>query len=246
MKIHLETRTPQRIRIVAKDAGKPNTFYVNRSGMVRGKRVFELPMPISPKNLTISVFNQRYGDVNGDRSFRVQKFDVAPLQTWDINTTKDTEEFVKFARQFSENAGVLSTGLYESAWGKYKIKYFDVIRNRKTGAPIPTPARIGNTTGIIEISKKDFIKYTVPMRMIILLHEFSHVYINDDIADETQADLNGLYVYLGKGFPRVEAHKAFLNVFDKADTYENERRYHKIRGYISAFDKGRIVKPNKT
>ena len=49
------------------------------------------------------------------------------------------------------------------------------------------------------------------MRMAILLHEFSHFYLNDRMEDETEADLNGLLIYLALGYPRIEAYQSFFN-----------------------------------
>jgi hypothetical protein len=66
------------------------------------------------------------------------------------------------------------------------------------------------------------------MRMAILLHEFSHFYLNENIDDETEADLNGLLIYLGLGYPRIEGYQAFLDVFVDNPSQENKERYEMI------------------
>ena len=51
------------------------------------------------------------------------------------------------------------------------------------------------------------------MRLIILLHEYSHKYSNPKIGrkieDEVAADINALRMYLSKGYSEVEAQYAF-------------------------------------
>ena len=98
-----------------------------------------------------------------------------------------------------------------------------------------TPARISKSNGRIQVSKKQFDKYTVPMRMAILLHEFAHFYLNENIDDETEADLNGLLIYLGLGYPRIEGYEAFLQVFEGSPTQENKKRYDVIHKIYSRF-----------
>ena len=84
------------------------------------------------------------------------------------------------------------------------------------------------------------LKYTIAMRMIILLHEFSHKYknplMNLPISDEIGADLNALYLYLGCGFSKVDAIFVFANVFLKAQTQSNLERMNKIMEYIKKFE----------
>jgi hypothetical protein len=88
---------------------------------------------------------------------------------------------------------------------------------------------------------KKFIPMTVPMRMAIMLHEFSHFYINDDINDETEADLNGLLIYLGLGYPRIEAYEAFLTTFIGTPTPTNKERYDIINKFITNFEKNNTI-----
>ena len=122
----------------------------------------------------------------------------------------------------------------------YNIKYYPKIIDFATGNVLNTPARIGHKTGIIEVAQVSMLKYTIPMRMIILLHEFSHKYknplMNLPISDEIGADLNALYLYLGCGFSKVDAIFVFANVFLKAQTQSNLERMNKIMEYIKKFE----------
>jgi hypothetical protein len=242
------TKSPQKIQIATVDKEKPYTVYTTRAGWVNGKRKFEVPLPETPENLTIHVFNEKNGwKIKNDPTFKVEKFGIDPLKTWQIWMTPDQKEFLEFAQQFSENAGILATNpnqTYKSRTGKYQILYTDDIRN-DAGKVLSTPARISNKTAIIEISKNAFIKYSVQMRMIILLHEFSHFYVNKIKKNEAQADLNALYFFLGSGYSPIEAHRAFLSVFDNADSAQNEMRYQLIKKYIIDFMDGKIAEPVK-
>ena len=73
--------------------------------------------------------------------------------------------------------------------------------------------------------------------MAILLHEFSHVYLNADVDNEVEADLNALTIYLGLGYPRIEAFEVFAQTFMNAPTDQNEVRYNKIKQFIDEFEK---------
>ena len=84
--------------------------------------------------------------------------------------------------------------------------------------------------------------------LLILLHEFSHKYKNPklglDISNETGADVNALYVYLGLGFSKIDAICVFANVFLVAQTKGNIERMRKIMDYIQKFESGQFAKPN--
>ena len=122
----------------------------------------------------------------------------------------------------------------------FLIEYLPTIIDRN-GKRLSTPARISRTTGRIQVSKEKFDKYTLPMRFAILCHEFSHYYLNEDINDETEADLNGLLIYLGLGYPRIEAHQSFLEVFIGTPSVQNKERYDKINTFITNFDNKKMI-----
>jgi ferritin len=78
------------------------------------------------------------------------------------------------------------------------------------------------------------------MRMMILLHEYSHKYRNPkigiEISNEIGADINALYIYLGLGFSKIDAICVYANVFLKAQTQGNIARMRKIMDYINKFE----------
>ncbi len=260
MVITVETASKQAIHLRVRDAYKPFTAYMDRSGFVNGKREFKIMMPLSPTTSIIEVYNEKVGNrAEGvDRTFTVSSKKLLPLQTkyncFDT-TNKTLLSFIRFAQEFSEQAAIISDNqsIYMSNDGRFRVDYFDVIRdsdrmipnrngtalmpNPKFGQPLKTPARISHKDGRIELSKNQFKKYTVPMRFVILLHEFSHFYLNRDINDETEADLNAVLVAMCIGMPRVEIHKAFIEIFKNTPTDMNRKRLEKIIFFINNFEK---------
>ena len=82
---------------------------------------------------------------------------------------------------------------------------------------------------------------SVPMRFVILCHEYSHYFVNNNIEDETEADLNGLNIYLGLGYPRIDAKNAFTDAFMGAPYDMNMDRMQVIQDFIDHYDSSRIV-----
>lgn len=241
--VEVETRTPEKIWLVVRDNSKPKTIFTKRYAIVKGKQKFFVRMPLSPKVAMVQVFNADTGDrpMGRDRSFRVTDITKLPLKTnYESFDTANSEisRFVKFAEEFSLKASYLSAkgSVYTSDDGKFRIDYYDMIKDRSTGAIVKTPARISKKTGVIEIAKKKFDKMSVPMRMAILLHEFSHFYLNKVMSDETEADLNALRIYLGLGYPRIDAYNVFLKVFETSPTQQNVERYEELANFIKDFE----------
>jgi len=86
------------------------------------------------------------------------------------------------------------------------------------------------------------------MRLMILLHEFSHKYKNPkiglEISNELGADINALYIYLGLGFSKIDAICVFAKVFLGAQTDSNLDRMRKINDYIRKFENQEFAKLN--
>lgn len=246
--LKVQTKSPERIRVIVKDKDMPFTYYTNRFNTVNGIKTFYIRMPQSPKETIILVYNEKRGDKKkgDDSSFKVVGLEKRQLKTqlslFDYNNPK-IATFLEFATDFCRLAGVLSAkdSMYMSNDGKFRIDYLNQIVSTRTGKPINTPARISSKTGIMQISKAKFQNYTVPMRMFILLHEFSHCYVNENMHSEIEADLHAISIYMGLGYPRIEALQALTEVFSYADTPENRKRHELIRKFINDFDK-KVVK----
>jgi hypothetical protein len=249
--VTVKSQRPETIKIVAKDTKKVRTYYLNRKGEVNSKgRTFVLKFPLSPSTMKLSIYNYEKGNYPNDEdgSFKITEFKVEKLQTCDLWAKPLTLSFLRFAQDFATNASIMSAGsraphIYRSDDANFTIDYYDVIKNN--GKPISTPARIGHNRGIIEVSRNAFLKYTVPMRMIILLHEYSHKWLNPsigrEISDEVAADINALNIYLSMGYPEMEAHQAFLTVFRKANNDGNHKRYLIINDFITRFSEGKVA-----
>ena len=230
-----------RFRVIASDVSK-NTKYADRVIEVNGYRTIYLSFPVSPEKVRITVT-----PIGSVKNYMVN-IKEKTLRTYAINMDSEAKQFVGFAQKFCQICGTenaTKNGRYfKTADKKFKIRYFPVIINQ--GKPSTTPARIGHTTGTIEVSKYHFDRYTVPMRMMILLHEFSHVYRNPKmnlaIENEVAADMNALYLYLGLGYSKVDAIFVFANVFLKAQTPSNMDRMRKIMDYIAKFEQEKFAK----
>jgi hypothetical protein len=238
--IKVHTQEPTKIRIKVVDENQQDTSFTDRYKTVDGESIFYVRMPVSPKNALIYIYNEDKGNLmqGQDDTFEVESITKGALEKkLDIIdfSNADVKSFVNFATRFSYNAGSLPSGTYVSDDRRFVIKYLPTIEDN--GQEQSTPARIDITNGNIEISKKQFVKFTVPNRMAILLHEFSHVYLNDNVDDEVEADLNSLLIYLGLGYPRIDAFEVFAKTFMNAPSEQNKDRYNKIKSFIDNFEK---------
>lgn len=236
----------KRFRIWAEELGKQNSKYADREINVDGSRTIYFNLPATPEKLFIGCKNIQ--NIN-DNDFTLTMIET-PSFSYDIYLDQEGEDFYKFALEFAQTCGYVNPNpkgtYFKPKNSKFCIKYFPIIRDYATGRAIGTPARIGHNTGIIEIAKAKFDRYTIPMRMAILLHEFSHKYRNPKIglaiSNEVGADINALYIYLGKGWSKIDAICVFAKVFLKAQTNDNMRRIRKLQDYIDKFENQEFAK----
>jgi hypothetical protein len=242
--VKVKTSKSEKIHLVVKDEDMRNTTFTNRWKTVNGDCSFYVRMPISGKNAMVEIYNERIGKKDDDNSFEVIDIKKLPLEkkldALDFSNG-NLKSFINFCTKFCFNAGNLSSGVYKSSDGKFEIDYVPTIISSRTGKELETPARISKKTGKIQVSQKKFVPDTVPMRMAIMLHEYSHFYVNENIDDESEADLNGLLIYLGLGYPRFEGHEAFLKTFISTPTELNKNRYDKIKKFIEDFEKNNYI-----
>jgi len=238
-----------RFRVVAEDL-KPNSKYVDRTIEVEGgKRTIELKFPESPQKLKIKVQVAKDVVVPPDFMVNIAETDLVTYNAYFDNAVKSFLAFVvPFCQLCGYTPATQNGRIWRSPSGMFNIKFFTQIRDYMTGRVIGTPARIGHQTGIIEVSKEKLDSYTIPMRLIILLHEFSHKYRNPKIglpiSHESGADINALYIYLSLGYSKVDAIYVFANVFLKAQTDGNIRRMRNIMDYITKFESGQFAEKN--
>ena len=252
VKIVIKTQSPQDIVIKVFDKNQANTFFTDREKKVDGLQDLYIRMPfssnltfctkpLSPYNTSLSIYNKKNGNLakGEDNSFEIVDIKKEDLDITLGKTKMDdsmVRNFVAFAQKFSYNAGWITAPKdYMSSVGNYKIEYLPFITNNKDGKKMATPARISTKNGRIQVSQESFLPFTIPMRMAILLHEFSHYYLNSDITNETEADLNGLTIYLGLGYPIREAYAAFGDTFMGFPTEQNKKRYDIINRFIKDY-----------
>ena len=246
--VSIKTNKPCKFMVTAADV-KPNSFYVMRYIDVQTSRTIFLSFPVSPKQIKLKVICVSKAEgVNF-----VVGVKEKPLKKYNIHIDENTKQFLDLAVPFCQVAGFEKPypngRVFQSKNKKFNIKYFPIIRDVKTGQMFSTPARIGHNSGIIEVAAAKFVGYTIPMRLMILLHEFSHKWknplMNLPISDEVGADIAALYVYLGLGFSKVDAIKVYASVFLKAQNDSNLDRMRKIMNYIQKFEAGEFAKIEK-
>ena len=225
---------PTKVIIKVVNPSKPNTVYLDRYQTVQKEGEFEIRLPQNCEKAILMIGTED-GNDQGIRIRRLRKTRLSQHKPC-LSSGYRASSFMKFAQDFSENAGVLSTGTYKSDDGKFTIQLIPQGQITENGKAVPTPARIHNETGVIQVSKEAFTGMTVPMRVGILCHEYSHFYKNQKQTDEIEADLNGLAMYLGMGYPVIEAHKSFLGVFKESPSDENKERYEYIKTLIDHWD----------
>lgn len=258
--ITVQSRGPINIRLRVAHAFQPNTNYTDREGPVNGTQIFYVRMPIPPKTVVVQVYNKTVGDLaaGADKSFELKEYKIMPLDTFpELYDSKNPQiqEGIKFLKQFSERAAILSAGpigsVYESDKKHFRIDYMDAILDRreeiqtKDGKLIPnpklgevqsTPARISRDRGIIEWAKPACLEYAVPYRFGITCHEMGHFYINADPRNEFEADENGIKIMIGCGFGFIDACDAFLGVFEGAPSDQNAQRTNQVIKLVTELD----------
>ena len=253
----VSTLTPTKLKVQAFDYRKPYSVYYGMVGVVEPKgRTFNLTFPLSPDQLLVRIFPDMFKTYSEyekfgtppQKSINILAAKVGALKTTPIWLSEDDREFIRFAEWFSTNASLLSAtqadgipSIYKSDKGKFVINYHNKIQN-KDGSYVSTPARVGHDTGDIDVSQVDFMGYSIPGRMAILLHEYCHMFVNErtglKVSDEIGADINALNIYLSLGFSPIEAGLVFLKVFETANNEYNHKRYLVLRDFMQKFVNG--------
>jgi len=246
LQVTVKTDRKKRFFLSVQDKLHKNSYYAKREMEVDGERTIYFSFPYSAEVMLVTITDMANAK---DNNFSVA-FEEIPLKTYQVWLDEETRDFLRVAEYFSRVCGYEyaspSGRVFQSSDGKFTIKYFPVIIDYLSGKKLSTPARIGHTTGNIDIAKCRFDRFTVAERMIILLHEFSHKYRNPKlglpISNEIGADTNALYIYLGLGFSKIDAINVFANVFLKAQSDGNIKRMRSIMNYIQKFEEQEYVK----
>ncbi len=227
IKVNIKLKEPCKLRVVAVNPFRSTAIYYDREFTADLDNKLEIRLPQSSKSVDVVVFCEK-GDGN-IKSVSVKRVGLRQFAV--CYKSKVAREFIPFAQSIADKLPTLSAGDYKSKDGTFHVQIMNSIEG--TG----TPARIHNDLGFIQISKDKMGGNTVPMTMAVLLHEYSHFYENVIQKDEIEADLNGLRIYLGLGYPILELHKSFTEVFGYADNEQNRERYDYIFAYADKFNK---------
>lgn len=238
--------TMQTMRVQVFDPRIPNTYLTDRTKDIEGEQKLYVRLPLTPVNVIVRVYNEANGNINNDHSFVWKGCEKLHLEKRaDLVDFKNQQlkTFIEFAQQFSYNAANLRTNdinnpndVYCCKNKFFRIKYLPEIIDYQTGGILNTPARVCLDAPYFEVSKKHFLNYTVPMRFGTLMHEFSHPFLNKVDTNEFEADKNSLLVYLALGYPRIEAHYVWTEIFIETPTIENMQRYQEIKTLIDSFE----------
>ena len=215
--VGIKASYPIAVGIWVYDPTRPNADYLRRKVAFRSKsfrqdgyayREIQIPLPISPEQLLLEVYNKRTLASDG---FKITKFDVAdlpPSETW---ATPEQHRFMEFAIKFAQKAGHARAGFYHSPDHEFLIQYLPIMQD-DLGNELVTPARIHREMPRVQLSRRVFRQLTIPVRIAILAHEGCHFFMNT--RSERNADLCGLKYYLDAGFPKIEAVYAATKVFN--------------------------------
>lgn len=198
------------VYILGYDLINKNTLYFRSRFQITDTEEILLNCPQSPRMLKILVWSE--DDI---------PFEVLSLKLLPLDIEKTTDHVIKWVEYFSRICGRLRPGNYV---GKNVPFVVQMKRDIYTddGEIHPTPARIHTDYPLIQVSKAKFDQMTIPERVIILLHEISHNFINGDQDDEIESDHNALSIYHTLGYPKIEAVNAFGNIM--SDTDNNYQR----------------------
>lgn len=220
-------KRPLDLDIIGVDADDRQTMFFHRIASNphgAGEFVVDFPMPLSPERLSMGVINKTTGN---DSDYIIKSVSADWLPNKAVALTRDEIEFLDFFTEFSLKASHLSYGIYKKKGCKFWINYMPDIIDDDLGK-ISTPARIDHQTLEVQIAGNQFKQLTVPNRIVIGVHEFTHPYYDTD--NESLCDLNACRICLGLRFPATEIVYAFTKIF--GDDPESQRRILKIESYI--------------
>lgn len=236
MVLDLIVERPVKLGITIFDP-KTKRIYSERKLQLARSRKLLFKLPIVPDELSAKIVDLSLN--LGVKTFKINEIKIKADTKCPVELTDGDKNFIRFAKWFSVNASELETGkqgtLYQSEG--FTLLYLDKLA--ENGVELTTPARIQRDSGIIEISKNATKDYTVPMLIVMLLHEYSHKWKNAEygrkVSNEMSADIIAVHIALNLGFDSREVHKCFEAIFAKKDTDQNRKRLSAVRYFMKIF-----------
>jgi len=227
LKANTDTTT---LRVAIDDPRYPNTFFVKRKLRIdekhQGERTLRIPMPISSTHLRLRIYDK----IVGDSSFTLKDMQISPLGKKAVWASAEQHRFMDFACWFAMRAGYSSEGFYRDKSGRFYLQYLTELSD-ELGLPLITPARIQRGKPFVQIARRQFIHYSLPVRILILAHEGCHYFL--DTRSEQRADFCGLRYYLDAGFPKIEAVYAITKVFRFFDVKPGKEQVERAKAAIA-------------
>lgn len=216
--------------IKGEDFNKQNSFTVffNRKKAISGFETLEFPLPLAPEKLKLTV----KGIGSSPEIISIRGISLATKDRW---LNERDLAFVNAAKVLALQLGYLGPGNYDV--NGYEIELSSNIYNTdfETGLKTiaNTPARINRKSGKIWLALNKMRGYTVPMRMLILLHEYGHYKLQT--SNELEVDLFALDLYLSLGFPKTEALYAFTKVMSghSSSVQRTEQTLERLLSFIN-------------
>lgn len=232
----LRILTPVNIRLTVFDSATKRIYAQRRLRLSKSVDL-RVKMPIVPDQLTACIVSEN--ETAEQKAFTLQRIEVRPDTKCPLELTDTDCKFISFIKWFATELPHLEAGekgtIYQSEG--FSILYLDKLKEGET--EVTTPARIDRHSGMIEISKKAIADYTVPMLIIMLLHEYGHKWKNPEygkaVANELTADIIAVHMALNLGFDYTEVENCYRSVFAKKDTELNRKRMSAISEFIRLF-----------
>ncbi|WP_010520468.1 hypothetical protein [Aquimarina agarivorans] len=212
IKLVIEALLPFELGIRVYDPRYAHTFYFKRKARfqkARTRREFSIALPVSPEVLELEIFDKH---APADYAFKVHDFKIEKMEEQKLWATEEQHRFMEFAISFSQKAGYVKAGFFDSPNHEFLFQYLSKITDA-FGNELITPARTHRKMPRVQISQSLFQGYTIPIRVAILAHEGCHWFLNT--RSQKTADLCGIKNYLDYGFPTIEAVYAVTKVFGK-------------------------------
>lgn len=233
------------LRLSVFDAETGRIYLERPLRLNRNKRVL-VKMPIVPDQLTCEIIDKNLPRQNS--AFKLEHIKVIPDTKCPVELTQNDKSFIRFAKWFATESSRLQAGkvgtLYQS--DGFAILYMDNIIDN--GIELSTPARIAKESGVIQVSKKRTQDYTVPMLIVMLLHEYAHKFKNHEYgkkeSNELAADLIACHITLNLGFDPMEVKQCFKDVFGTKNTQLNKKRMAAITEFIQHFKNNESIRCN--
>jgi hypothetical protein len=203
---------------------KQTDYHRRRVPVQNGENCVILKTPIVPDKMLMAEINRQHGNYN----YELTDISAKPI----FRIPGPDSEWMAYAEYIAANISDMNTGTYYTKDSGIKFLLVDSITDEKTGKPIKTPARVYHDNGDTEININEFLKYSVFVRMFILMHERAHYLLNT--RSETEADRYAADVLLQNGYPKIEIVYAATKIFPP-ESQEMRKRADNLVNYIYSY-----------